>query len=371
MDSLASDLPGALHQRRRHGQVAAVVVNVAAVVDSAAAAVVRAVPAAIGKDRKVAMAGGTPKYLGFIWRWLTCLGAGALAMTAASSQAAPRASQRAFATPQEAVQAMIEASERNDTAALLELFGPGGKDIVESGDPSDDKDGRAEFARLAREKLQFDQDPIDPDRTIVTIGDQGWPFPVPLVRTDGKWRFDSSQGRLEILARRIGRNEMDAFEICRGYAEAQLEYAADNRDGDGILKYAQKIVSSPGKHDGLYWDDAPDSLVSKGFAEAANPNFSGRSGKPEPYHGYYFRVLKSQGPDASGGAFDYVVQGKMIGGFALIAWPAEYGVSGVQTMMISHQGIVYEKDLGTNTAMLAPKVTRFNPDKTWRTVDLE
>jgi len=335
------------------------------------AAVVVGAAAAVGKDRKVAMTGGTSKYLGFILRWLTCLGAGALAMTAASSQAAPGGSQRAFATPREAVQATIEAAERNDTAALLELFGPDGKDIVESGDPSEDKDGRAEFARLAREKSQFDHDPIDPDKTILIIGDQDWPFPVPLVRTGGQWRFDSSQGRLEILARRIGRNEMDAFEICRGYVEAQLEYAADNRDGDGILKYAQNIVSSSRKHDGLYWDDAPESLISKGFAAAANPSSSGRSRKSEPYHGYYFRVLKSQGPDASGGAFDYVVKGKMIGGFALIAWPAEYGVSGVQTLMISHHGIVYEKDLGTKTGMLARKMTRFNPDKTWRPVDLE
>jgi hypothetical protein len=288
-----------------------------------------------------------------------------LAVGAALLQAAPRASQRTFQTPQEAIQATIDAAEHNDAAALLLLFGPDGKDIVESGDPAEDKEMRAEFARSAHEKLQIEQDPANPDRVTFAVGEQDWPFPVPVVRKDGKWRLDSASGRLEILARRVGRNELNTMEVCRGYVEAQLEYAAQDHDRDGILKYAQGIASSPGKHDGLYSEDAPQHAVAKAFAAAAGAT------KPEPYHGYYFRALKSQGPAATGGAFDYVVKGKMIGGFALLAWPAEYGVSGVQTFIVNHEGLVYGKDLGINTAALARQLTRFNPDKSWRRVELE
>ena len=253
--------------------------------------------------------------------------------------------QRTFPTPQEAIQATIDAAEQNDTAALLQLFGPGGKDIVESGDPVEDKDLRAEFARSAREKLQIDEDPLTPDRVEFTVGTQEWPFPVPVIRRDGKWQLDSASGRLEILARRIGRNELNAMEVCRGYAEAQMEYASGSHDRDHVLKYAQRIASSAGKQDGLYSEGAANSLVSQAFAEAAETNLSAGN-RAEPYHGYYFRVLTAQGPDATGGAFGYVVNGKMIGGFALVAWPAEYGVSGIRTLMINHEGMVYEKDLG-------------------------
>jgi hypothetical protein len=289
-------------------------------------------------------------------------------------QAGPKDIQRTFPTPQEAVQAAIDAAEHNDTAALLQLFGPAGKDIVESGDPAQDKDHRAEFARSAHEKLEFDKDASTPDRVTFAVGEQDWPFPVPLVRRDGKWQFDSASGKLEILARRIGRNELNAMEVCRGYAEAQMEYAAAAHDGDRVLKYAQNIVSTTGKQDGLYADGAPGTLVSHAFSAAAETAAANRltgNRKPTPYHGYYFRVLKSQGPDAAGGAFDYVVNGKMIGGFALVAWPAEYGVSGIRTLIINHAGVVYEKDLGAGTALLARQITRFNPDKSWRPVVLE
>jgi hypothetical protein len=298
--------------------------------------------------------------------WLLAAGL----VVGATLPAAPKDGQRTFATPQEAVQATIDAAEHNDTAALLQLFGPGGKDILESGDPAEDKDLRAEFARSAHEKLQIEVDPLTPDRVTFTVGEQEWPFPLPVIRKDGKWQLDSASGRIEILARRIGRNELNAMEVCRGYAEAQLEYAAAARDGDRVLKYAQKITSTPGKQDGLYADGVPDSLVSQAFAEAAAANPAAGK-KPEPYHGYYFRVLKSQGPDAAGGAFDYVVNGKMIGGFALVAWPAEYGVSGIRTLLINHEGVVYEKDLGATTAIQARQMTRFNPDKSWERVVLE
>jgi hypothetical protein len=277
--------------------------------------------------------------------------------------------QRTFATPQEAIQATIEAAERNDSAALLQLFGPGGKDIVESGDPAQDKELRTEFARSAHEKLQIEQDPSTPDRVEFTVGAQEWPFPVPVVRMDGKWQMDAAGGRLEILARRIGKNELNAMEVCRGYAEAQMDYASASHDRDHVLKYAQRIASSMGQQDGLYSDAAADSLVSLAFAEAVEGNPSAMSLKP--YHGYYFRVLTAQGSEASGGAFGYVVNGKMIGGFALVAWPAEYGVSGIRTLMINHEGIVYEKDLGTSTAAQARRMVQFNPDKSWQAVVLE
>jgi len=306
-----------------------------------------------------------PTYLKDISSRLVRFLAVGLTVAAAILIAAPRESQRTFSTPQEAIQAIIDAAEHNDAAALLQLFGPDGKDILESGNPVEDKDSRAEFARSAHEKLQVEQDPTNPDRVTFAVGEQDWPFPVPVVRKDGKWRLDPISGRLEILARRVGRNELNVMEVCRGYAEAQLQYASEDRDRDGILEYAQTIASSPGKQNGLYSDDAQQNPVTKAFAAAAD------AAKPTPYQGYYFRVLKSQGPAATGGALDYVVKGKMIGGFALVAWPAEYGVSGVQTFIINHEGIVYGKDLGVNSASLARQMTHFNPDKSWRRVELE
>ncbi|HXB72963.1 MAG TPA: DUF2950 domain-containing protein [Candidatus Acidoferrales bacterium] len=294
----------------------------------------------------------------------------ALAITMAIAMpAAPQASQPTFGTPQEAAQAIMDAAEHNDTAALLKLFGPGGKDIVESGDPTADTQSRAEFARTAHEKLKINQDPSNPNRAALSIGAQDWPFPVPLVRKDGKWHFDAPAGKVEILAHRIGENEVNAVEVCRGYVEAQMEYAAREHDKGGVLEYAQKIVSSPGKEDGLYWEGASKSLVPKAFVNAAAANVAEGARKLDRYHGYYFRILKAQGPDAPGGAFDYVVKGKMIGGFALVAYPAEYAVSGVKTFVVNHQGTVYEKDLGPNTAALARQMARINPDKSWRPVE--
>ena len=290
---------------------------------------------------------------------------------AVAQQAAPQASQQTFGTPQEAAQAIIDSAEHNDTAAMLKIFGPGGKDIVESGDPTEDKAGRAEFARAAHEKLKIDEDPSNPDRATLSIGAQDWPFPVPLVRKDGKWHFDSAAGKMAILAHRIGENEVNAVEVCRGYVEAQMEYAAREHDKGGVLEYAQKIVSSPGKEDGLYWEGASEALVPKAFANAAAANIAEGAKKTDRYHGYYFHILKAQGADAQGGALDYVVKGKMIGGFALVAYPAEYAVSGVKTFIVDHHGTVYEKDLGPTTATLARQMTRFNPDKSWKPVEKE
>lgn len=285
-------------------------------------------------------------------------------------KAAPQAIET-FATPQEAAQALVNAAEQNDTAAMLKLFGPGGKDIVQSGDAADDKAARAAFAARARAKLQVEPDKDNPNRAIIVAGDQNWPLPVPLIRKNGRWYFDAAVGRVEILARRVGRNELAAIDVCRGYVEAQMEYASRDRDANGVLEYAQHIISVPGKKDGLYYEGESESLVPKSFADAAAVILQGQGKKPVPYHGYFFHILKAQGPDAQGGAMDYVVKGAMIGGFALVAWPAEYGVSGIQTLIVNHQGIVYEKDLGPQTATQARAVTRFNPDKTWKPVSGE
>jgi hypothetical protein len=285
--------------------------------------------------------------------------------------AAPPESQQTFATPQEAAQALVNAAEQNDSAALLKLFGPGGKDIVQSGDAADDKAVRAQFATRAKAKLQVEPDKDNQNRAVVVVGDQNWPFPVPLIRKNGRWHFDAAVGRVEILARRVGRNELAAIDVCRGYVEAQMEYASRDRDANGVLEYAQHIISAPGKQDGLYYEGESESLVPKSFAGAAAVILQGQGKKPVPYHGYFFHILKAQGPDAQGGAMDYVVKGVMIGGFAMVAWPAEYGVSGIQTLIVNHQGIVYEKDLGPPTATLARAITRFNPDKTWKPVSGE
>jgi hypothetical protein len=273
--------------------------------------------------------------------------------------------QKTFATPQEAAQALVDAAAANDAAAMLQIFGPGGKDIVQSGDAAEDKASREQFAALARQKMQVETDE-DHDRATIVVGPDDWPMPVPIVLDKGKWRFDPAVGRVEVLARRVGRNEMTAIEVCRAYVEAQMEYASRDRTASGVLQYAQKILSAPGKKDGLYWEGESENLVPKAFADASAAMLAGK--KATPYHGYYFHILKAQGPEAEGGAMDYVVNGKMIGGFALVAFPDEYGVSGIQTFLVSHRGKVYEKDLGSTTGVAARQITRFNPDKSWKVV---
>jgi hypothetical protein len=281
-----------------------------------------------------------------------------------------QAAERSFASPQEAAQALVDAAGQNDTAALMKLFGPQGSDIVQSGDPAQDKDARAEFARRAHEKMTVQMEPSNPSRAVIIAGNDNWPLPIPLVRTkSGQWHFDAARGRVEILARRVGRDELVAIDVCRGYVEAQLEYASRDRNGNGVLDYAQRIVSSPGKKNGLYSEGEPNNLVPKAFGEAAAAIAGGKT--PEPYHGYYFHILTAQGPDAPGGAHPYLVKGDMIGGFALVAYPAKYGDSGIKTFIVNHRGVVYEKDLGPATGTLAPQMTRFNPDKSWQPVQGE
>jgi hypothetical protein len=286
-------------------------------------------------------------------------------------ESAPSAS-RAFNTPQQAAEALISAAGNYDVSSLLEIFGPEGKDFVSSSDPIRDRSIAADFAAKARERNRVTIDPKDKARAVVSVGNDDWPFPVPIVKRGSKWFFDSKQGHDEILLRRIGANELDAIQVCRGFVDAQKEYSSEIHDNSGINQYAQKIISTPGKHDGLYWqndDGTPGGPVSEAVARAIEEGYS--PGKSSGYHGYYFKVLKGQGPAARLGRLDYVVEGVMIGGFALVAFPAEYRVTGVKSFMVSYDGIVYQKDLGSDTLNVAQNMERYNPDKTWQRTDDE
>ena len=284
-----------------------------------------------------------------------------------AEKAAPSPAQKLFDTPQQAADALVQATGKYDVPMLMEIFGPDGKDFVSSSDPIRDQNYAKEFAAKAQEKLSVNVDPKNKARATVSIGDDDWPFPVPIIKQGAKWRFDAKQGHDEILYRRIGTNELDAIQVCRGYVEAQQEYASEIHDDSGVNQYAQKIFSTPGKHDGLYWqnpDGTPGGPVSEAVARAIQEGYSAeqRAG----YHGYYFKVLKGQGPAARLGQLDYVVEGIMIGGFALVAVPVEYRVTGVKTFIVSYDGIVYQKDLGPDSLAIVKKMERYNPDKTWQ-----
>jgi hypothetical protein len=279
--------------------------------------------------------------------------------------------QKGFETPQLAVDALVKAAQANDNAALLELFGPEGKDLVSSGDPVQDKNYLAAFVAKAREKQSVAVDPKKSSRAVMIVGSADWPLPIPIVKTKGKWYWDTKAGRQEILQRRIGANELDAIEECRGYVAAQKEYASTVHDSSGIHQYAQRIISSPGQRDGLVWrnaDGTPGGPLGPEFAQAIEEGYSPKV--KTGYHGYYFKVLTGQGRSAPLGELDYVIKGMMIGGFALIAVPVEYGVSGLKTFIVSHDGIVYEKDLGPDSLSIAKGIERYDPDKTWRRTDI-
>ena len=273
--------------------------------------------------------------------------------------------QRAYSTPEKAAQALIQAAETYDVPALLEILGPGSRDLIASEDPVQDKNRAVEFAALAQEKNSVTIDSRT-NRAELTVGNNAWPFPIPVVKRNGNWYYDSKAGRSEILFRRIGENELNAILICRGFVEAQHEYALSEHDKSGVNQYAQRIVSTPGRQDGLAWqnpDGSWDGPVGNAAAKALEQGYSSRA---QPYHGYYFKVLKGQGPAAPLGEMNFVVEGVMIGGFALVAAPAQYRVTGVETFMVSHDGIVYQKDLGPDTLNIFKSLERFNPDKTWR-----
>jgi Protein of unknown function (DUF2950) len=265
---------------------------------------------------------------------------------------------------------LIKATGDYDVPTLMQIFGPSGEDFISSADPVRDKNSSIAFANLARTKNSISVDPKKPSRAMVIVGDDDWPFPVPLVKKSGKWQFDSAAGRTEILHRRIGTNELDAIQVCRGYGEAQDIYASTIHDDSGINQYAQKIISSPGKQDGLYWQNADGSSggpISEAVAKAIEEGYT--VDRTSAYHGYYFKILKGQGPAAPLGKLDYVIQGSMIGGFALIAAPAEYLVTGVKTFIVGPQGIVYQKDLGPDTLKVAKGIELFDPDSSWQVTD--
>jgi len=290
--------------------------------------------------------------------------------TLMASHAAAQAAQNTFDSPQAAADALVKATEKFDVSSLLQILGPASRDLVVSDDPVVDKTRATDFARLAREKQQVNVNPKNPNRAELVVGNSEWPLPIPLVKRNGKWLYATNSGRQEILLRRIGENELDAIRICRGFVEAQHEYALEKHDASELNEYAQRIISTPGKHDGLAWQN-PDGSWGGPVGEAiAKALAQGYGAGLQPYHGYYFKVLKGQGPAAQMGQMNFVVNGAMIGGFALAAAPAQYRVTGIKTFIVSHEGIVYEQDLGPETLSALKRMDVYNPDKTWQvTID--
>ena len=292
----------------------------------------------------------------------------AMAICAPGRTGAAAAAQRTFPTAEPAAQALVAAAGANDAAALLALFGPEGEPLVSSGDPVRDEKERQRFAARAAEAIRIEE--RDPDYATIYVGADDWPCAIPLVRKNGAWHFDTAAGKEEALNRRIGGNELHAIDVCRAFAAAEREYFAADRDGDGVREYAQRILSSDGMRDGLYWpvaDGEPRSPMGPLVASAAAEGYTrpevGRG--PKAYHGYLYRVLTGQGGNAPGGAKSYIENGNMTRGFALLAYPIEYGQSGIMTFVVNQQGIVFQKDLGERTAELASAITVYDPDKSW------
>lgn len=285
-----------------------------------------------------------------------------------SLPAAPaKPTQKQFDTPQQAAEVLVQVAGTFDTAVAKEILGPNSSDIISSEDPVTDKNEAQTFAAKAKEKLRINLDAKDPNRAIISVGNDDLPFPIPLVKQSDKWVFDTKVGRQEVSNRRIGANELNAIAICRGFVEAQHEYAAEKHDDSKVNQYAQNIISTPGKHDGLAWQNADGIWGGPVGPEVAKALQQGYSAKPDTvYHGYYFKVLKRQGPAAPMGQLDFVIDGAMIGGFALAAAPAEYRVTGVKTFIVGPDGKVYQKDLGKDTLKKFQGMDRYNPDETWR-----
>jgi hypothetical protein len=275
----------------------------------------------------------------------------ALVSMAAFAQT-PGGQPKSYASPDEAVKALIDAASKDDTQALVVVLGPSAKGIMTSGNASQDTEERQEFSKLAAQKNHIEHSSMSSKTAILLVGNEDWPFPIPLTRTGQQWHFDPEAGAMEMRARKIGADELDAIEICKGYVGAQQAYAAQQTSGKGAVAYAQKIASS--------------LQVPEGFAKA---DVSSAGASRKPYHGYYFRVLKEQGSHAPGGAHRYVMNGAMIGGFGLIAWPAEYGASGIHAFIVNQDGLVYEKDLGARTGSLVGSIVSYDPDDSWTLVD--
>jgi hypothetical protein len=280
--------------------------------------------------------------------------------------------QETFASPEEAAKALVSAAGANDVIKLLAILGPDSKPLISSGDEIADRDGREKFVRMYEEKNAVVRE--SDEKAVLEVGNDAWPLPIPVVKVGESWRFDTREGKKEIIDRRIGKNELSAIQVCLAYFDAQREYAVKDRDSDGLLEYAQKFVSELGKRDGLYWEAKEGEEASPLGPLAAQARKEGYTrkqsdDKPSPYHGYFYKILKAQGKNAPGGAYSYVVKGKMIGGFALVAYPAIYGTSGIMTFIVNHDGRVYEKDLGKKTHAVVKAMASFDPDKTWRKIE--
>src|SRR5262245_28292043 len=277
--------------------------------------------------------------------------------------AAPQ--QKSFSSADEAVKAAVAAATKNDEKELLTIFGAQAKEILFSGDAIADKERRSQFLAAYKEKNRL---ATEGENTILIVGKQDWPFPIPIVKKGQGWVFDTEKGKQEILNRRIGENELNTIQSILAVVDAEREYAIKDRNRDGLLEYATKFVSDPGKRNGLYWETKPgepQSPLGPIMSQARSQGYQIKANTPVPYHGYFFRILTAQGKDAPGGAYSYFVKGKMIGGFAVAAYPAEYGNSGIMTFIVNHEGKVFQKNLGANTATLAKNMKEYNPDKTW------
>ncbi|MHC5066840.1 MAG: DUF2950 domain-containing protein [Planctomycetota bacterium] len=282
----------------------------------------------------------------------------------------PQVSQMTFESPEVAMALLLAAARADDTETIRKIFGPEHIEQLSSGDPAQERLARQEFCANADEMTVLE--PVGDDMVEIILGRDGWPAPIPIVREGEKWYFDTEEGIDEILTRRIGRNEMEAIELCRGYLDAQYIYRNRDWDGDGVREFAQRIPSTPGKFDGLYWPEEeagemPVCPLNDLIAEN-EIYFEGRE-TGSPWFGYYVKILKSQGSGADGGAMDYLVEGNMTGGFALVAWPAEHHKSGVMSFLVSHHGVVYEKDLGEDSAAIASAMTAFDPGDGWEVVN--
>src|SRR6266403_769202 len=301
--------------------------------------------------------------------WLLGFGLHAAKPSKSDAASTPQPGQKQFDTPKQAADALIQVATNLDVAAAKEILGPDGEDLISSEDPVMDKKRAEEFANKAKEKMSVATNKKSSNEAILIVGNDDFPLPIPIVKQNGKWFFDTKVGREEILNRRVGANELNAIEICRGFVEAQHDYALEKHDGSKVNQYAQNILSTPGKHDGLAWQN-PDGTwggpVGEGIAKALAQGYTDRS---QPYHGYYFKILKGQGPAAPLGKMDFMVNGAMIGGFALVAAPADYRVTGVKTFLVSYEGLVYQKDLGPDTLKTFKEMELYNPDKTWDRTD--
>jgi hypothetical protein len=276
-----------------------------------------------------------------------------------------------YSTPEEGVKALVEALSTNEGAKLLAVFGPGGEQLLDSGDAVADRAARQRFLAAYREKHSISM--VSPTKAVLEVGNDSWPFPIPMEKVGPKWSFSATDGKIELLSRWIGSDELSAIEVCLAYVDAQREYASKDRNGDGVLEYAQKFLSDPGTKDGLYWETKEGeekSPLGPLIGKAKSEGYREKSaGNPTPYHGYFYKILTSQGPNAPRGQYNYVINGRMIGGFAMVAYPATYGSSGIKTFIVNQDGVVYEKDLGLSTENVAPRMTSFDPDGSWRRVE--